>query len=115
MRVSEVSKVSPTFCAKPMPKNVAQSLKDQLLSKQVKTVDIFCHGSPDEDTVNAMKVMYNWLKQNGKKVAACLDDSETTGLYLNKLFYHKKSKNDETPAVLSIYKFLLFIVVSDFS
>ena len=79
------------FKAKPIPNELAQSFKNQLLSNKVKTVDIYCHRSPDEDTVNAMKVMYNWLKRNGKKVRACLDVSDTAGLYLNKFLYHFKN------------------------
>ncbi len=104
MRISEVSKqkVNPTFNAKPIPKKFVQSFKDQLLSKKVKTVDIYCHRSPDEDTVNAMKVMYNWLKRHGKKARACLDTSDTTGLYLNKLFYHIKNKSDKKAADKSL-------------
>ena len=57
MRISGVPQqgTNPNFNAQPIPKEIVRNFKSQLLEKNVKTVDIYCHRSPDEDTVNAMK------------------------------------------------------------
>lgn len=99
MRISEVKQSDGTqgkasFKARPMPKNVAVGMKNALLDKSVKTIDLYCHNSPDEDTVNSMKVLYNWLKKMGKKVSACLNTEDAKGLYFNRLFYHLRPKDD---------------------
>lgn len=71
-----------TFKAKPIPKSVIEKTKSTLLTSAVKRIDIYCHDSADEDTVNSSKVFANWLIRNGKNVSICVQHDEVTDLYL---------------------------------
>lgn len=90
---SQKESYNTSFKAKPIPQEIAQAFKKGLLDKSVKTVDIYCHTSPDEDTINCAKVLYKWLKKAGKKVSMCFNRDEVTGLNINPLFYNIKPKN----------------------
>jgi len=70
-----------SFRAKPIPQDVADNTKATLLNKKVKTVNIYCHSSADEDTMNSAKVYANWLLRNGKNVNICVKPKEITDLY----------------------------------
>lgn len=73
----------PAFSAKPMPVDVANKMKAKLLDSAVKHIDVYCHASPDEDTVNSMKVIANWLKKLGKSFSVCVNTKGASNLYFN--------------------------------
>lgn len=69
------------FCAKPMPFEVASKMKTKILDSAVRDIDVYCHASPDEDTVNSMKVDVNWLKRLGKSFSVCVNKRGSKDLY----------------------------------
>lgn len=79
-----------SFCAKPIPRKIINKTKQELLNPNVDTVDIYCHTSADEDTINSAKVFGNWLMSNGKKVNICVAEKETKDLYFNPKDYNIK-------------------------
>lgn len=85
-----------SFRAKPIPKDVINKTTRDLLVKNVKDIDIYCHSSADEDTVNSAKVLGNWLIENGKKVNFCVPKSEVKYLYFDTRKYNLK--NTDIPA-----------------
>ena len=85
-----------SFRAKPIPKDVINKTTRNLLAKRVKDVDIYCHSSADEDTVNSAKVFGNWLIENGKSVNFCVPRNEVKDLYFDTRKYNLKKS--EIPA-----------------
>ncbi|MEG2451031.1 MAG: DHH family phosphoesterase, partial [Clostridia bacterium] len=69
------------FGAKPIPDAVLSSIKSQLLNDKVKDIDIYCHFSTDEDSINSSAVFSNWLKSHGKKSNICIDKRDVKDLY----------------------------------
>lgn len=84
------NKNKPVFGAKPIPVDVANKIKLKLLNPKVKTVDIYCHVSPDEDTISSMKVMSNWLNKYKKRVSICVNLKEAKNLYFKSSKYNIK-------------------------
>lgn len=89
---------SPSFGAKVIPYEVGAKYKKLLLKGD--TVDIYCHMSPDDDTVNSMKVFAGWLKRHGKKVSVCINPAETKHLYFSPKKYTIKTGSQISDAVL---------------
>ncbi len=89
-----------SFRAAPMPVKTAKMFNSIMLNPNVKTADIFCHASPDEDTVNAAKVINNYLKKSGIKTSFCVYGPKLKGLFLG----HGKFniKKDQKPSDLTI-------------
>lgn len=92
---------SVAFGAKPINKELAMGIKANLLSSSVRTADLFCHATPDEDAFNSLSVIKNWLKRNGKEASICLKNAEVKGLFGAGLMFLSKKKTDE-PADRSI-------------
>lgn len=93
--MQSVSNNGLNFGAKPISKKIINQTKAQLLDKNIKEVDIYCHASPDEDTVNSAKVLSNWLTANNKKVNICVTDEYIDKLYFDTKKYNiKKSSNN---------------------
>lgn len=67
-----------SFGAKPIPSAVVKKIERRLLTAN--SIDVYSHSSPDEDTINSAKVVYNWLKRMGKDVSLCFNAGETNGL-----------------------------------
>lgn len=67
-----------SFKACPMPVPIAQSIDKRLM--KARSIDLFCHTSPDEDTFNSAKVMYKYLSAMGKKVRIIISGN-LKGLY----------------------------------
>lgn len=82
------------FRAKPIPLNVLNRTKSELLNNKVVNVDIYCHSSADEDTINSAKVFADWLTAKGKKVNICAPESEVKDLYINTKKYNLKHSNN---------------------
>lgn len=89
---------SPSFGAKVIPYHVSSEYKKLLLKG--KTVDIYCHMSPDDDTVNSMKTFAGWLKRHGKQVSVCINPKETKDLYFKPEKYTIKTGSQISDAVL---------------
>ena len=89
-----------SFRAKPIPQTVINKTKQELLNPKVSTVDIYCHTSADEDTINSAKVFGNWLISKGKEVNICVAEKETKDLYFNPKDYN--IKQNHKPANKSI-------------
>lgn len=89
-----------TFGARPIPAVFAETIKSKLLNNSVKSVDIYCHSSPDEDTINSAKVIGNWFNKHGIKTSFCIDASDLKSLYVG----HGKLniKNSNQPSDLSL-------------
>lgn len=82
-----------SFRAKPIPKTVINKTKQELLNPKVSTVDIYCHTSADEDTINSAKVFGNWLISKGKEVNICVAEKDTKDLYFNSKDYNIKQNH----------------------
>lgn len=90
-----------SFTAKPFPVELAQFFKRAILNSEIKTIDVKCHASPDEDTVNsALAVINDWLKKNGKKISVCVNYNKTKGLYARPL--KKEIKKGSKPSDLTL-------------
>lgn len=89
-----------SFGAKPMPLDAAKYIKSKILDSGVKAVDVYCHASPDEDTVNSAKVINNWIKRQGKITSFCVSSQKLKGLFLGHGQF--KIKKDEKPADLAM-------------
>ena len=87
------TKLDINFKAKPFSQKEATIILRELSSKNVKSVDLFCHTSADEDTINSAKVFYNWLTSLGKNVRICVEKSETKQLYFDENKYKIKYDN----------------------
>lgn len=85
------------FGAKPIPKSVIDKTKKDLLDKNINRIDIYCHSSADEDTINSAKVFYNWLTKNGKDVKICVPKAEIEKLYFSTKDYNLKGCNNVIP------------------
>lgn len=70
----------PAFSAMPMPFEVANAKRLKILDSAVKNIDVYCHASPDEDTVNSMKVIVSWLKRLGKSFSVCVNTKGAANL-----------------------------------
>lgn len=81
------------FRAKPIPMNILNKTKSELLNKDVRNIDIYCHASADEDTINSAKVFADWLTSKGKKVSICTPENEIKELYINTQKYNLKYSN----------------------
>jgi len=79
------------FCARPMPFEIATRMKTKILDLAVRDIDVYCHASPDQDTVNSMKVFASWLKRQKKSFSVCVNTKGASNLYLkpkSKMFYY---------------------------
>ena len=85
------------FKAKPIPKSVIDKTKNELLAKSINKIDIYCHSSADEDTINSAKVFYNWLTRNGKDVKICVPKAEVEKLYFSSNEYNLKGSDSVVP------------------
>lgn len=83
-----------SFKACQMPVSVAQSIDKKLM--KARSVDLFCHTSPDEDTFNSAKVMYKYLSSMGKKVRIIISGN-LKGLYE----YNDKNLKILNPATIN--------------
>ena len=82
-----------SFGAKHIPIRHLKAMERRILN--AKTIDVYSHSSPDEDTINSSKVMYDWFKKLGKDVSLCFNAKETDGLLFKKS-RHFKMKEDLT-------------------
>lgn len=83
-----------SFKARPIPADVLTSFKEILANKKLKTFDVFCHASPDDDTVNSAAPLIRLLKKYGKEVYVCVNKKKT-----KELFYSPKNiKKDSIPS-----------------
>lgn len=91
-----------SFGAKPILFQVAKSFETKLLDKNIKNIDIYCHASPDEDTVNSMKVFAHWLKKYKKNISVCIKPEDTKNLFFipSKYKIKKSSKNPDMALVV---------------
>lgn len=90
-----------SFKAALFPVETAQLYKRAILNPKVQTIDVKCHASPDEDTVNsALSMVDNWLKKNGKQVSICVNYKKTKGLYSRPL--KKEIKKNSKPSDLTL-------------
>ncbi len=85
------------FRAKPIPKSIIDKTKNELLDKNIRKIDIYCHSSADEDTINSAKVFYNWLTKNGKDVKICVPQAEVEKLYFPSKEYKLKGSDRVIP------------------
>lgn len=85
------------FKAKPIPKSVIDRTQKELLDKRINRIDIYCHSSADEDTINSAKVFYNWLTRNGKDVKICVPKAEVEKLYFSSKDYNLKGNSKTIP------------------
>lgn len=89
------------FKAKVIPVQAAKSFEAKLLDKNIKNIDIYCHASPDEDTVNSMKVFAHWLKKYKKNISVCLNPKDTKNLFFSPSRYKiKKTKTKPDMALI---------------
>lgn len=93
-----------SFGAKPMPLSEAKKIEHELLSPKIKVLDVYCHASPDEDTVNAMKVIVNWLKKHKKKIQVQLNLEDTKNLYIKPKKYQQNT-NYKKPDISVVVDF----------
>ncbi len=82
-----------SFCARPIPEKILNRTKTELLNKNVHNIDIYCHASADEDTINSAKTFADWLISNGKNVKICVPESEVNELYFNTQKYGLKDSD----------------------
>lgn len=87
-----------SFKAKPIPFYVLDRFRSKI--DNAKSIDIYSHALPDEDTINSNMVMGNWLKQLGKKVSACMGIKGLQGFFSK--FLPKDVKQSKIPADLTI-------------
>ncbi len=85
------------FRAKPIPKSIIDKTKNELLDKNINRIDIYCHSSADEDTINSAKVFYNWLTRNGKDVKICVPKTEVQKLYFSSKDFKLKGEDKTVP------------------
>lgn len=89
-----------SFKAAPIPYKLASELNAKLLDPAIKSFDIFCHASPDEDTVNVGKVLNNYLKKHGKKMDFCVCSPKLKGLFLGHGKFNIKNNSEPADAAL---------------
>lgn len=97
--VSEINyKSGISFKAKPFKYDEALRIKNRMLS--FNTYDVYSHTSPDEDTINAAKVIIRKLKEYGKQASLCVNKRKARCLF----FSHGNNnfKHDANPADLAI-------------
>ncbi len=92
-----------SFRAKPISRAVASNIYSKISDPSIKTVDIYTHVLPDEDTLNSAKVMYNFLQSLGKKVRICTEEKETKGLFFSPNY--KLKQTDKEPDMHLIVDF----------
>lgn len=97
-----------TFSAKPIPENVLKKLESRMLKAD--NIDIFCHTSPDEDTVNSAKVIANLLLSLNKKVRI-FADGKLNGIFLDNSY----KLNIYDPVNLKSFEKADLAVVVDFN
>lgn len=83
------------------PVETAQLYKRAILNPKVKTIDVYCHASPDEDSVDAaMATVKDWLRKNGKETSICVNWKKTKGLYARPL--KKDIKQNSKPSDITL-------------
>lgn len=93
-----------SFGAKPMPLQTAKSFEMKLLDKSIKNIDIYCHSSPDEDTIQSMKVFAHWLRKYKKKISVCIKPEDTKNLFFIPSKY-KIKKSSKKPDIALVVDF----------
>lgn len=83
-----------SFKARPIPADVLYTFKKILANKKLKTIDVFCHASPDDDTVNSAAPVIRLLKKYGKEVYVCVNKKKTKELF----FSPTNIKKDSNPS-----------------
>ena len=79
-----------------MPNKTAQELKRQFLN--AKTIDLHPHRAPDDDAINSVMVIYNWLKNLRKEVSICVNPESSKKLRFKPQKYNIKDFKNTTPA-----------------
>ncbi len=80
----------PTFNAKKIPQKVVTNFCEEFKNPKIKKVDIYCHSSADEDTINSAKALASWLYSINKKVRICVNSSESKPLFFDSSKYKIK-------------------------
>jgi len=80
MTINIQNKPSLSFGAKKFPTELSVKIAKKI--KEAKSVDIFCHASPDEDTVNSATAIARWIKAQNKKVQI-IADNKAKGTYIS--------------------------------
>lgn len=77
-----------------VPTPVVDNFNAVLKNPFIKTVDVYCHGSPDDDTVNSAAPIIRLFQKFGKNVNVCVNKLKTKALY----YSPKDIKKDLNPA-----------------
>jgi nanoRNase/pAp phosphatase (c-di-AMP/oligoRNAs hydrolase) len=97
-----------SFSAKIIPPKIVKNLESRMI--EADSIDIFCHISPDEDTVNSAKALANMLISLKKKVRI-FAEGKLNGILLN--------NNDRSiihnPAILKEFDKSNLAIVVDFN
>lgn len=85
-----------------IPKEINLRFKNKFLN--ARSIDIVCHGSPDQDTGNAARPILRWGRQKGKEINICVNWIKTKGLFYRPPKRYLK-KNSEPADLIFILDF----------